>query len=178
MSKFNVTISSVALAAALLSSVGLAGARADQPSGSVFNVLSSDPRFTTTMQMVYVAGAANRLSTAGELTVFAPTNTAWESSSDTGMLSSLSSTGAGSEFPDAMDIVRVLRGFFVHGAPPAGATQVKLTNGDDRTITFDEKTMRVSWTTADGQTKSARVDGRPIIASNGVVYPVDAVVGE
>lgn len=171
-------ISSIALVATLaIGGLAIHKAAADSRP-SVFSTLSDDPRFGTTIKMVYVAGASQRLSTAGDLTVFAATDDGWNNSSATGMLSSLSSTGAGSEFPDSMGILQVLRGFFVHGEAPANAPAVTtFESAAGRQIQLDKNAMKVTWVTAEGQTKSAPV-GKPIEASNGVIYPVDAVVGE
>lgn len=180
MKTHNITLSVVTLAsAAVLTLAAAPQARAAQANSSVFQVMSADPRFTTTMQMVYVAGAARRLQQAGELTVFAATDKGWADSSDTGKLSALTSTGATSEFPDSMGILEIVRGFFVHAPPPPStATDVKMESNAGKQIDFDPKTLEVKWTDADGDVKTAHVDGQPIVATNGVVYPVDAVVGE
>jgi uncharacterized surface protein with fasciclin (FAS1) repeats len=174
------TISSIALAAVAVvgfTQVPHAGA-AQQAAGSVFDTLSNDPRFSTTMKMVYVAGAANRLSTANNVAVFAATDEGWDKSPYEGMLSSLTSTGAGSEFPDSMGILEVLRGFFVRGEPPAvPTTDLRAESAAGRPIEFDPKAMTVKWVDAKGDEHSAPLAGQPIVASNGVIYPVNAVVG-
>ena len=183
----------LAISAATLSFAALAGASVaipahaqQQPAAAppqtapetVANTLTNDPRFATTIKMIYVAGAAGRLQTANNLTVFAATDDGWSSSPSQGMLSSLTSTGAGSEFPDSMGILQVLRGFFVHGEPPANPpADVKLQSVAGRPIDLDEKDMKVSWVAPDGEARSAPL-GKPILASNGIIYPVDAVVGE
>ncbi len=155
--------------------------RADAPDQSVSTILGSDPRFSTTMKMIYMSGASGRLNTMDKLTVFAATDAGWDSSPYEGLLSSLSSNGATSEFPQGVQITEVLRGFFVHGdySPERiSGKEVSLKSAAGREIDFDAKTMTVKWTDAEGQTRSAHVVGQPIVATNGVVYPVDAVVGE
>ena len=149
-----------------------------QPAGSVYDVLMNDPRFGTTMKMVYVAGRANQLAEAGPLTVFAATNAGWDQGDYGGYLASLSSTGAVSAFPEPTEITEVLRGFFVRGEPTLGQTpDVTMRSAAGRSIEFDKNTMTVKWVDENGVTRSAKVAGSPIQATNGVVYPVDAVVG-
>jgi uncharacterized surface protein with fasciclin (FAS1) repeats len=151
---------------------------APQQLGSVYDDLMADPRFGTTMKMVYMAGGANRLAEAGPLTVFAATDDGWSRGDYGGYMSSLSSTGAVSAFPDSTEIVETLRGFFVHGEPTLGqANDVTMRSSAGRPIEFDRRTMTVKWVAPDGATHEAKVAGEPIRASNGVIYPVDAVVG-
>ena len=182
MRHVRIAISSAAIAAvAVAGLVAVPLAQAQQgASGSIYNKLSEDPRFTTTMQMVYVTGAANRLMTAGDMTVFAATDAGWQTTNYGGKLSSLSSTGASSAFPDSMGILEVIRGFFVSGRePPASRSEdVRFESRAGRPIELDKKTMEVKWVDPEGQTKTAKVSGPPIHATNGVIYPVDAVVGE
>jgi uncharacterized surface protein with fasciclin (FAS1) repeats len=149
---------------------------------SVYNVLLSDPRFTTTMKMLYVAGAANRINGPDRLTVFAATDKAWDNSPFEGLLASLSSNGADTEFPRSMDILEILRGFFVRNAdiqPNAVAgKEVQLRSAAGRPIELDGKTMTVKWVAPDGKTRAANVAGQPISALNGEIYPMDVVVGQ
>jgi uncharacterized surface protein with fasciclin (FAS1) repeats len=174
------TTSSIALAA--MAVVGFTQVphahAAQQITGSVFDALSSDPRFSTTMKMVYVAGAANRLSAASNVAIFAATDEGWDNSPYEGMLSSLSSTGAGSEFPDSMGILQVVRGFIVRGeAPTIPSADMKAESAAGRPIDFDPKAMTVKWVDPKGVEHSAQLASQPIVASNGVIYPVNAVVG-
>lgn len=142
---------------------------------SVYDVLMSDRRFVTTMKMVYMTGSGNRLEKAGPLTVFAATDQAWDAGNYGGLLSTLGST---SGFPDSSTITGLLRGFFVRGEPTrAQPGDVRMRSTAGRLIEFDPGSMTVKWVDADGGRRSAKVSGQPIMASNGVIYPVDVVVG-
>jgi uncharacterized surface protein with fasciclin (FAS1) repeats len=150
-----------------------------QSASSVSDVLSEDPRFTTTIQMVYLAGGADRLATAGPLTVFAPTDAAWDHSDAKGLMASMYSTNQAVAFPKPIEITELLRGFFIRGEPTLGQRQdVRMNNVAGRQVEFDPATMTVKWVAPDGSTKSARVSGQPIRATNGIIYPVDALVGD
>ena len=46
-----------------------------------------------------------------------------------------------------------------------------------RLIEFDKADGLVKWVDENGDTKSAKLAGQPIQATNGVIYPVNAVVG-
>jgi uncharacterized surface protein with fasciclin (FAS1) repeats len=154
-------------------------APAPQQVGTVFDAMMADPRFSETMQMVFLSGGANRLETAGgPLTVFAATNQGWQGGDFGTYLGSLTSTGAVGTFPQSVAVTEILRGFFVHGSPTlqqGGVVGMRSAAG--RPIAFDQATMTVKWTDQNGASHEAKVDGKPILARNGVIYPVDAVVG-
>lgn len=158
-------------------------ARADTTTNqTVYDALMSDPRFSTTMKMIYTAGAAERVMNPGrKLTVFAATDSAWDNSPFEGLLASLSSNSASSEFPRSSDILGILRGFFVRQAVEPTAIsnqQVPLTSAAGRPIEVDGKTMTVSWISPDGEKRSAPIAGQPIMTDNGVIYPMNVIVGQ
>jgi uncharacterized surface protein with fasciclin (FAS1) repeats len=138
-----------------------ARAEMSDPDQTVFDVLMNDPRFSTTMKMVYLSGNADSWMRSGRhVTVFAATNTAWDNSPYEGLMAIMTTTytvdNPGSQ------ITALLRG---------------LLSSAGRKITLDGRDMTVSWVCPDNQTHTAKVSGQPIEAANGVIYPMDAVVG-
>jgi uncharacterized surface protein with fasciclin (FAS1) repeats len=165
----------------IVSLIPFVPARAEMtdPDQTVFDVLMNDPRFTTTMKMVYLSGNADTWERSGRhVTVFAATDTAWNNSPYMGLMAIMTATYT-VDNPGAK-LTSLLRGFVVpHMIEPTdiAGKNVALTSSAGRQIEVDGKDMTVSWVTPDNTTKTGKVAGAPIQAANGVIYPMDVIVG-
>ena len=142
---------------------------------NVLNCLTREPKFATTVQLLYMTGYLN---SAQNVTVFAPTETAWDSGDYRSFLSYQNRTTSSPPQPSA--VVDILRGFAVRGSyPPDRLAQAqKVQNFLGQDITVDANATHVRWTGRDGNMRETAVVGEPVICLNGVIYPVDAVVGQ
>jgi uncharacterized surface protein with fasciclin (FAS1) repeats len=162
----------VFLAALAVTGVGMAATVVDD---NVLSYLTREPKFATTVKLLYMTGYLN---SAQNVTVFAPTETAWDSGDYRSSLSYQNRTT--SSPPEAGPVVAILRGLAVHGTYPpdrlAQAQKVQDFLGEE--ITVDATATHVRWKGHDGAMHEAAVVGEPVICANGVVYPVDVVVGQ
>ena len=159
------------------------------PIKSVSEALKADPRFTDFNQVISVAGLAQELDDAGEITVFAPTNAAF-AQSDPGWRASLAphqrATGGSaiwrrqawiegafitgshpaSEFAGKLQDVRSVDGtvFHVDGRVPGAVT---VTTGAQRPAGIGFATVKP---------RAAHLQLQPIQTRNGLIYPVDAII--
>ena len=143
---------------------------------SVLGYLTRTPRFATTVRLFYVTGYVNTVR--GNFTVFAPTEKAWDGGNFRSLLGYQSPNSNAA--PDATAATEVLRGFAARGNfPPerVGKGQ-KLKNLSGQPLTVAAAAKSVAWTGRGGAGKSAPVVGEPVICEDGVVYPMDVVVGQ
>jgi uncharacterized surface protein with fasciclin (FAS1) repeats len=155
---------------------------------TIGQILKSDPRFTDFIRVVDFAGLGHELDTAHGVTVFAPTNTAFElaepnwratANPDTAILSGgwgqqrqhlieqsvLSGIHPPSDFAGKMQDVRAINGsvFHVDGRGPGG---ISITTGPIATAMGDvARPPRV-----------ANAQLPPIVARDGIIYPVDNIL--
>jgi uncharacterized surface protein with fasciclin (FAS1) repeats len=169
---FRVAAASVFLAALAVSGMGMAATVVDD---NVLSYLTREPKFETTVKLLYMTGYLN---SAQNVTVFAPTETAWDAGDYRSFLSYQNRTT--SSAPETGPVVAILRGLAVHGTYPPDrlARAQKVQNFLGEEITVDATATHVRWKGHDGAVHEAAVAGEPVICANGIVYPVDVVVGQ
>ena len=133
------------------------------PQKNIVEVAASDKRFTTLVDLVQKAGLADDLA-SGELTVFAPTNKAFNK---------LPRKTLRAVKRDKDLLISVLTYHVVAGAVPASEVveldgkSVETLNGKSVKIRVDDKKVRVN---------RAKVTQTDIHASNGIVHVIDRVL--
>jgi uncharacterized surface protein with fasciclin (FAS1) repeats len=172
LNRRRVLAASGVVATLAVAGVGMAATVVDD---NVLSYLTREPKFATTVQLLYMTGYLN---SAQNVTVFAPTETAWDAGDYRSFLSYQNRTT--SSPPEPSPVVAILRGFAVHGTyPPDQLAQAqKVQNFLGEEITVDATATHVRWKGHDGAMHEAAVAGEPVICPNGVVYPVDVVVGQ
>ena len=151
--------------------------------------LRADPRFSDYVGVIELAGLGRALNEARDVTVFAPTNAAFESSDPSWRVHAMPETGAFSN--GGAEVIRrqaVIEQSGLQGVHPvadfAGKLQdVRALNGrifhiDGRvpgviTITTGEAPMMGSTRPA---LRIATVQLPPITAKDGLIYPVDTIL--
>jgi uncharacterized surface protein with fasciclin (FAS1) repeats len=130
--------------------------------GTIVDVASANPDFSTLVAAVGAAGLAETLSGTGPFTVFAPTNAAFEAL-PAGVLDALL-------LPENKEtLAKILTYHVVPGAVMAA----DVTDGDVATV----EGQNVTLSTADGVTvNGAKVVQADVAASNGVIHVIDAVI--
>lgn len=130
--------------------------------GTIVDVASANPDFSTLVAAVQAAGLAETLSGTGPFTVFAPTNAAFEAL-PAGVLDALL-------LPENKEtLAKILTYHVVPGAVMAA----DVTDGDVATV----EGQNVTLSTADGVTvNGAKVVTADVAASNGVIHVIDAVI--
>merc|ERR1711872_618242 len=136
------------------------------PEKTIAEVASSDPRFSTLVDVLTKADLASVLSTPGPFTVFAPTNDAFAKVPAATLDSLLSDNGA---------LTKVLLRHVVPGTVfSKGIKWGKYdTAGDEKIATQVYRGGQVKVISSSG---SARVIEADIKASNGVIHVIDSVI--
>ncbi len=142
-----------------------AGAEVRMEKQSIAELAMADERFATLVEALKAAGLAETLQSSGPFTVFAPTNEAFAAAGDETV-----ATWMKPENKEAL--AKVLSYHVVAGAVRTedlaeGTTEVPTLEGGKLTIVKS----------ADGVTvNGAKVVAADIMASNGVIHAIDAVV--
>lgn len=136
-------------------------AKAEEP-GTIVDVAVGNEDFSTLVAAVQAAGLAETLSGDGPFTVFAPTNDAF-AALPAGLLDALL-------LPENKDtLVKIL----TYHVVPGEVTSDMVTAGDVATVEGQNVTI-----TTDGGVKvnGANVIATDVMASNGVIHVIDAVI--
>jgi len=136
-------------------------AKAEEP-GTIVDVAVGNEDFSTLVAAVQAAGLAETLSGDGPFTVFAPTNDAF-AALPAGLLEALL-------LPENKDtLVKIL----TYHVVPGEVTSDMVTAGDVATVEGQNVTI-----TTDGGVKvnGANVIATDVMASNGVIHVIDAVI--
>lgn len=133
-----------------------------EESGTIVEVASSNPDFSTLVAAVGAAGLAETLSGDGPFTVFAPTNEAFEALPD-GVLDALL-------LPENKDALASILTYHVLSGEVMAAD---VTAGDVATV--EGSTIAIS-TDGGVQVNDANVTATDVDASNGVIHVIDAVL--
>jgi hypothetical protein len=182
----------VASAALGLVLLGVAGCAAPAPSAqiSVGQALRADPRFSDFVEIVDFAGLGHSLNDARNVTIFAPTNTAFDRTDPTWRTRV---TPSGTTNFDVMNQAReqVIKETVLAGIHPPGEFLGKLqdvqsesgrvfhVNGlVDGTITI---TAGVASPTGMGflparPNQTAKVEFPPVSTAGGLIYPIDTII--
>lgn len=135
---------------------------------TIVEITANNPHFSTLVAAVKAAGLADTLSGAGPFTVFAPTNEAFAKvPADT--LQSLLKPENKQQLADILTY-HVVSAKVMAADVKSGT--VKTVNGADFTITAGDGSVMIT----DGQAKQANVIKTDIVASNGVIHVIDAVL--
>ena len=132
--------------------------------GTIVDVASGNPDFSTLVTAVTAAGLAETLSGEGPFTVFAPTNEAFESMPD-GLLDALL-------LPENKELLTSILTYHVVSGEVMAAD---VTAGDVPTV----EGSSIELTTEDGGVQVnglANVTAADVDASNGVIHVIDAVL--
>lgn len=133
--------------------------------GTIVELAAEDPRFTTLVALVQQAGLADALSADGELTVFAPTNAAFDKL-DAETLAKLKSGEANDK------LAMILKAHVVEGEIMSG----DIAEGDTTVTTLANTNLVVEKEGDSVKADQSAVIGADIVASNGVIHAVDTVI--
>lgn len=148
---------------------------ADKTTRTLASVIAGQSELSQVSDAMSEAGLAGVFDGPGSYTVLAPENSAFEALGE-----------AGETLTDAAhrpELVAVLRDHILPGALTAKAieTAIAENNGSvemrtmgGSTVTFTQEDGKIAVTGADGS--RATLDGQPVVASNGVVMPISALV--
>ena len=170
--------------------------RAQQQSlATIADVLAGDTRFSRFLDLLARASAVDILRQAGPITVFAPTDQAFAGAPAGILQDLLGTTGSGQNQGDA-ERQRVLALINYHIVPGA-FRQEEIAGADRRLRTLNGADLQVSGSAgnlrlqnpAPGQQiagfgaagmqanpQPTQVSGPPVVASNGVIYPVNQIL--
>ena len=137
----------------------------DAMQGTIADLASEDPRFTTLVTLVEQAGLTAELDGDAEYTVFAPTNAAFEKL-DPELVTRLKSGDANDELKS------ILKAHVVKGETLSTA----LADGETQIATLTEIDLAVSKMGDSVTVGNATVVEADIDASNGVIHAVDTVI--
>ena len=137
----------------------------DAMQGTIADLASEDPRFTTLVTLVEQAGLTAELDGDAEYTVFAPTNAAFEKL-DPELVTRLKSGDANDELKS------ILKAHVVEGETLSTA----LADGETQIATLAEIDLAVSKMGDSVTVGNAAVVEADIDASNGVIHAVDTVI--
>ena len=135
---------------------------------TIVDIAASNPDFSTLVAAVKAAGLADTLSGPGPFTVFAPTNEAF-AKLPAGTLDSLLKPAN----------MQQLAGILTYHVLPATVMAKDVKPGAVKTVngaTFTVATENGNVILTDGQGNKAKVIKTDIVASNGVIHVIDAVL--
>jgi uncharacterized surface protein with fasciclin (FAS1) repeats len=138
------------------------------PAQTVVEIASGNPEFSTLVSAVKAADLAETLSGDGPFTVFAPTDAAFERL-PAGTLDSLLEPANKPQLADILTYHVVPATVMAEDVEPGDVTTV---NG----ATFEVAAEDGGVTITDGQDGEAKVVKTDIVASNGVIHVIDAVL--
>lgn len=170
-------------------------------SRNVADTLAGDPRFSRFLELLSRAGAVDQFRGAGPMTLFAPTGAAFNAAPEA-MLQDLlaqgtggSGSGGGTLSGASPDFVRLRSLIGYHVIPGVallpeqmvGDQQIKTVAGGVVRIASQGGTIAVTNPAPERQGSTfgagglnvlppAAVDGAPIVATNGIIYPVTQIL--
>ena len=133
--------------------------------GTITELAAQDPRFTTLVALVQQAGLADALNADGEMTVFAPTNAAFDKL-DPETLAKLKSGEANDK------LAMILKAHVVEGELMSS----DIAEGDTTVTTLANTDLVVEKEGDSVKADQSAVIGADIVASNGVIHAVDTVI--
>jgi uncharacterized surface protein with fasciclin (FAS1) repeats len=138
--------------------------RADHHSKDIVDIAASDPSFSTLVAAIKAAGLVEALKGKGPLTVFAPTNAAFEKL-PAGVLQDLLK-------PENKQKLQSILTYHVVGAKALAADVVKMTSAK----TLNGQTVKILVSGGKVKVNDANVVKTDIMASNGVIHVIDTVI--
>lgn len=131
---------------------------------TIAEIAMSDPQFSTLVELIQMAGLDDELNSAGEFTVFAPTNAAF---------AKLGAEKLDELKRDPDELKRILKSHVVEGtylASDVPTTETELdTIGDAKLFIERDETGII-------KASAAAVERADIIATNGVIHVIDRVI--
>jgi uncharacterized surface protein with fasciclin (FAS1) repeats len=139
------------------------------PAGkTIVDIAASNPDFSTLVTAVKAAGLADTLSGTGPFTVFAPTNEAF-AKLPAGTVDTLLKPENKQQLADVLTYHVLPASVMAKDVQPGAA---KTVNGADVTVSVENGNVILT----DGQGNKAKVVKTDIVASNGVIHVIDAVL--
>ena len=131
---------------------------------TIAEIAMSDPQFSTLVDLVQMAGLDDKLNSAGEFTVFAPTNAAF---------AKLGADKLESLKNDPSELERILKahvvpGIYMASDVPSERTELETIGKAKLYVEKDENGMVMA--------SASTVDRADIVASNGVIHVIDQVI--
>jgi len=177
------------LATALIGGVIAAGVSGPALAASVADTLTSDPQFSALTDFVMRGNMLSTLKGSTPVTVFAPTNQAFDNAPTIGVLQ----RNSAQQMPNITGMTDLVREHVVEGLHPlsefqgqrvqlSDANGTKLvvdgTSGGQITVATQPSLVGGTNSTGTGMNapRVATVIGQPIIADNGVIYPINNVL--
>lgn len=154
-------LSRVATVGVLAATLGLGACSDDEK--TMFETLQGDARFSTLVTAIEAAGLDDELSGAGPLTLFAPTNAAFDALPD-GVLEAV------------LADVDLLTDILLYHVASGETLSTDLTNGQTIPTLLVGEALTVSIAASTVEVNSATVTQADLQASNGVIHVVDAVL--
>ena len=154
----------VALSSAVLSLFAFSGAQAQSDPGTIVDVASANPDFSTLVTAVKAAELVETLSGPGPFTVFAPTNAAFEAL-PAGTLDTLLADPKGA-LTDILKLHVISGSVDAAAATAAAGTEVE-TLGGKVAVAKDGDKLTIG---------GATITTTDIKASNGIIHVIDAVI--
>ena len=154
----------VALSSAVLSLVAITGAQAQTDPGTIVEVASANPDFSTLVTALKAAELVDTLSGPGPFTVFAPTNAAFEKL-PAGTLDKLLADPKGA-LTDVLKLHVISGSVDAAAATAAAGTEVE-TLGGKVAVAKDGEALTIG---------GAKIVTTDIKASNGIIHVIDAVI--
>jgi len=143
------------------------------PKGSLMELIASDPQFSILKSLVGRSGLTSLLREEGSLTIFAPTNAAFEKMPDQGKL--LSQILRKDRTEDDSCLGRILENHIVPTVICSAAIA-----GDKSVVMINKGKSRLNATRVDSKIfvgpLRAQVTRQDVLASNGILHAVDAVI--
>lgn len=136
-----------------------------EDAGTIAEVASANPEFSTLVGLIGQAGLAEALSGDGPLTVFAPTNAAFEKV-DAATMSSLAADPEGA-LADILKLHVVEGKIMAADAVAAAGTSIETLAGGKLKVEVSGETVTVG---------GAKVVTPDVAASNGVIHAIDTVI--
>jgi len=152
----------------LAACAGLVLAAPAAKSADIVEIAASNPDFSTLVAAIDAAGLTETLSGEGPYTVFAPTDDAFAALPD-GTLDTLLKPANKDQLAAILTYHVVDGEVMAADVTPGDVTTV---NGADFTVSEDMGTVSIT----DGQGNTAQVVTTDIVASNGVIHVIDAVL--
>ncbi len=165
MRKLVVVVSILALSALVFASFAVPAAQAQEAEPTIVEIAASNEDFSTLVAAVQAAGLADTLAGEGDFTVFAPTNDAFDAL--------FASLGIAPEdlLADKPLLTEVLLYHVALGEltseEVAYLGELRMANGDLSTISVRDGSPYIN---------DARIIATDIMASNGVIHVIDAVI--
>jgi transforming growth factor-beta-induced protein len=165
MRKLVVVVSILALSALVFASFAVPAAQAQEAEPTIVEIAASNEDFSTLVAAVQAAGLADTLAGEGDFTVFAPTNDAFDAL--------FASLGIAPEdlLADKSLLTEVLLYHVAAGEltseEVAYLGELRMANGELSTISMRDGSPYIN---------DARIIATDIMASNGVIHVIDAVI--